>query len=236
MNWKLDRRNFGIFNLVIAAVFCAALLGFVLPAGAQTLTQTTFDDGTGSIGLPAGWRIDIAYRGNVITVGPNNSSVLLGLPWLVINPDSSLKGLPADCQTPVARTGDIITALREVVKKRGNATLLSVRSAPAESILSGVPAYYLLYNYRQNGVEMTGLGYFTTISSSGTSTWHLYSSAVVAPRAQFPQSAQTMLRMWRSWRPNGQLPREGGSELFDKIIQDSQISHKRIKREFRKKL
>jgi hypothetical protein len=82
------------------------------------------------------------------------------------------------------------------------------------------------------------MGYFTTLSyGNSTPGWELYSSAVVAPRDQFPEVLPTMLQMWNSWRPSGQEPREGSSSaLFDRLQQERQLSHERISREFRKLL
>lgn len=227
-----------LFNLAILVVLGAVLLWDESPAAAQTLKQTPFDDGTGSIGLPTGWQINNAYRGSVTCTGPNGAAVVLALPWMIVDPNSSVITLPSTAQHPIARPGDIGVALREVLQKRFGATLKSLHVAAATEFSPGVPAYYLLYEYERNGTAMTGLGYFTTLYYGQSSPgWQLYSSAVVAPREQFPQMVQTMLQMWRSWRPNGREPREGSSSaLFDKILQDKQLSHERISKEFRKLL
>jgi hypothetical protein len=237
MNWRFDKRKFGVFNLLAAAVLCGALFGFALPSNAQTLTQTRFDDGTGSIGLPPGWRITDVYRGRVACAGPNNSAVILGNPWGIQIP-GSLSDLPTYGKYPLARTGDIVTALREVLTKNAQATLLSVSGSPAPQSIRGVPAYYLLYEFKQNGRMMTGLGYFTTLSyGNSTPGWELYSSAVIAPTDQFPQMLPIMMKMWNSWRPNGQEPSEGSSSaLFDRLQKEKQLSHERISQEFRKVL
>lgn len=223
----------------VTLVLGAWLLIGASSAAAQTLKQTEFPDGTGSIGLPPNWRIDSAYRGSVTCVGPNNSAVILKLPWIVIKPGTSLASLPTARQHAVARSGDIVTALRGVIERRANATLKSVRAAPAPQAIRGVPAYYLLYDFEDSrGVQMTGLGYFTTLEYGGNNEfWELYSSAVIARSDQFPQTVQTMLQMWNSWRPNGNEPRAGSdSALFDQILKDKEISRDRISQQFRKVL
>lgn len=224
-----------LFTVAMIAVLGAALPGAAPPAAAQTLRQTPFDDGTGSIGLAPGWRIDSAYRGSVTCVGPGGAAVILGVPWAVFRPDTSLAGAH---QQPRAYPGDILGALREVLAKRGGAALRSVSGNQVPGAFPGVPAYYLLYEFEQNGRVMTGMGYFTTLDYGPSSpAWQLYSSAVVAPREQFPQVLQTMLRMWRAWRPNGREPREGSSSaLFDSLMRERQLSHERISREFRRLL
>jgi len=54
--------------------------GESVPGGVQvqTLHPTAFPDGSGSIGLPDGWRITRAYSGGVVANGPRGESVVLG--------------------------------------------------------------------------------------------------------------------------------------------------------------
>lgn len=225
-------------TVATTVVFSAGLLLVSASPAVAQLRQTPFPDGTGSIGLASGWHIDNSYRGSVTCVGPNGALVVMGMPWTIQIPGTSLDTLPSAGQLPRARVGDIIGALREVLGKRAGAILRSVRGNPAAQLSPNVPAYYLLYEFEQNGRAMTGLGYFTTLSYGPSSPgWQLYSSGVAAPREQFSQMLQTMLLMWRTWRPNGRPPREGSSSaLFERILQDSQISHERISREFRELL
>ena len=229
----MSARSF--FNIaILGAIFLSAALA----VSAQDLTRTNFEDGTGSIGLPPGWRIDNAYRGSVTCVGPNGAAVILKMPWVIVNPLSSVATLPTASQYPVVRRGDIIGALREVLKKYTSSRLLSVRGAVAPGHSAGVPAYYLMYEFEQNGVRKTGLGYFTPLDYGASSpVWELYSSAVIAPSDQFDEMVQPMLRMWRSWRPNGQEPREGSdSALFDKIMEENRLSNEFWRRQMREVL
>lgn len=224
--------------LLAAAIKVAFSIGLVVwsvsPAVAQTLQRTPFEDGTGSIGLPPGWRIGSVYRGQVYCVGPNDAGVNLGYTWEILHPGTSV----SDPRHPLARTGDIITALREVLYKRGRAILRSVHGAPAPQAFRGVPAYYLLYELERNGRIVTAFGYFTTLTYGGMAPgWGLYSSGVWAPREQFQQTLPTMLQMWNSWRPNGQAPSEGSSSaIIDGIIREGQLSNERIRNEFRRVL
>jgi hypothetical protein len=47
----------------------------------------------------------------------------------------------------------------------------------------GVPAYHLLYVFENNGRRYTGMGYFTTLYTSGSPGWQPYSSYVRDCRA-----------------------------------------------------
>jgi hypothetical protein len=221
----------------IVALGMVLLAGSVSPTSAQRLQRTQFEDGTGSIGLPPGWRITSVYRGKVTCAGPNGAAVNLGIPWGIQTP-GKLTELPTYGKYPLAHPGDIPTALREVLQKYVRANLRSLSGNPAPQAFRGVPAYYLLYDFEQNGRMMTGLGYFTALTYGPDSPgWELYSSGVAAPREQFPQMLQTMLQMWSSWRPNGQAPSEGSSSaLFDELQAERQLSHERISRKFRRLL
>ena len=63
------------FRTMIGAAAAVAALGMAstAPAAAQNLRRVEFEDGTGSIGLAAGWTITGVYRGSVSCSGPNGA-------------------------------------------------------------------------------------------------------------------------------------------------------------------
>ena len=188
-----------------------AAFAVLAPAYSQnvTLKETPFPDGTGSIGLAPGWKLAGAYRGSPQCLGPDGSAIALGLPWAMIRPDSSLTSLPAAQQSPIASPNDLVGAVREVLAKKVQATLKSVRMRPAPSPNPGSPAAYLFYEYVQNGRTYTALGYFTALDYGPENPWQLYSSAVVAPKEKFTKNIRAMMAMWKSWKPNGQAQMAG---------------------------
>jgi hypothetical protein len=218
---------------------CALLIVFygavASPVQAQDvkLKQTEFEDGTGSIGLPAGWTINGVYKGAVQCAGPNGATVTLKMPWAIMLP-GALPGLDPGPSTPIAPPGDIVAGLRDVLRKKGGATLKTVRATRTTDLPTGVPAYYLLYEFTRNGKAMTGMGYFVPLTyGPGQPTWQLYSSTVIAPTPEFPKMVRTMLTIWRSWRPNGQPPREGSSSaIFDRILKEKQDHYDQIQKDF----
>ncbi len=220
---------------ILGAVVCLVVGA---PVMAQTLKQTPFEDGTGSIGLPPDWKITSVYRGSVTCVGPNDCGLALKIPFVIVRPDSSTLSLPDTHKLPIAWANDLATALREVLKKNAGATLKTVRASRTADVSPGVPAYYLLYTFEQKGKSFTGLGYFAPLDYGPSSpTWQLYSSAVFAPSDQFPKVVRTMLQMWQSWRPNGRPPQEGSSSaIFDKIIKERIEKFDQIQKMFREQL
>ena len=193
------------------------------------LKKTEFPDGTGTIGLPAGWKIDGSYRGSCGCKGPGKSAVIMGFPWNIVLPDSAYANFPNDKPLALARLGDLPTALRETLKVNGG-QLLNLRSRPAPAAIPGVPATNFIYDYKSEGTVFTGMGFFTTIDGGpGAMSWQLYSSAVTAPKARFVQELPTLTAIYLSWNPNGKKPKpgsEGGrvDALFEasrKMVQDS---------------
>ena len=208
-----------------------------LPVQAQALRQANFPDGTGSVGLPAGWQLTSAYRGSVSVSGPGGAAVILGVPWVVLRPESNLTQLPAAQTTPIATPQNLALALSEVLAKRGSARLTGLRGQSLNGQALGGSAALLMYDFVQNGTAMTDLGYFAPLEYAGSDTWQLYSSAIVAPRAQFAQLAPTLMNVWKSWKPNGQAPLEGSaSARLDGALCQSRGSFDALQRQFRKLL
>lgn len=223
--------------LLTAALVGTALVETAFAAQGIKLRETPFEDRTGSIGLPAGWSIESAYRGQVQAGTGKGDFVVLGMPWAILKPDR-LQDLPAARTTPNARPGDLVRALGEVLVKNNRSRLLSVRSRQAPSIQNGVPAAYLLYEFSTGGVTYTALGYFTTLDYGPSSpTWQLYCSVVFCPKARFTKTLPTMLAVWKSWRVNGADPAFGSqSAALDKILQGRRDSYDKIQEQFRKNL
>lgn len=222
---KVKKTMRRLFEATAAALLCAAFTGVSAPVAAQQLRQTQFEDGTGSIGLPPGWRITQAYRGSVVCVGPNGEGVILGRSWFVIPVGTALPGTSPN--QPTARPGDIVGAWREVLfKNLGGARLTGLQGRPAPSAVPGAPAAHLLFNFAEpGGRSTTGFGYFSSMYQPGNAIIQLYSSYFVAPSDRFNQTAQLMTSMWRSWRPNGQEPLEGSSSaMWDRILRERQIT------------
>jgi hypothetical protein len=188
------------------------------------LKTVELEDGTGTIGLAPGWRIDGSYRGTVGCKGPGGSAVVMGMPWVIQRPDHPVTNMPENPGGPKARVGDLAGALREVLA-HNKGRLTSLRSRPAPSGLAGVPAVYFLYEYQRDGKTLVGMGYFSTIGSQDDVLpyWQLYSSAVIAYKERFIKDLPTMMAMWNSWRPNGQRPREGSNgALIDAVKEANQ--------------
>ena len=226
--------NMQRYSIWFVPALVALLVALCPPsAHAQHLRQTSFADGTGSVGLPPGWKIVEGYHGTVFCAKQSDMYARFGMPWTVDRPDSPVSRIPAPYKLAIAPIGDLPDAVRAVLGTVG-ARLVSLRSRPAPQTFPGVPASYFLYRFVQGGKEYTALGYFTTINPGGDSPyWSLYSSAVSARTPLFMKSLPMLMAMWNSWRPNGQTPRAGSqSAVIDEEIKHSKDSFAKLNEKF----
>jgi hypothetical protein len=102
-----------------------AASGASVPAtNVPPLQQTPFPDGSGSIGLPAGWQITSAGKGVVNAVGPNSESIHFGLYFPILDPRNpqnqmslrSGRPLPG-MYTAYPSGGDLVQAFLAVVQQ-----------------------------------------------------------------------------------------------------------------------
>ena len=93
-------------------------------AAVPPLQQTPFPDGSGSIGLPAGWQITSAGKGTVNAVGPNSESIHFGLYFPILDPRNpqtqmslrSGRPLPG-MYTAYPSGGDLVQAFLAVIQQ-----------------------------------------------------------------------------------------------------------------------
>jgi hypothetical protein len=185
-----------------------------------SLTTKEFPDGTGTIGLPAGWSIEGSYRGTVGCNGPSSQKAIMGMAFIIGRPDHPNNNLGIPYNGPMGRDGDLVGALRAVLEKNGT-RLISLRSRPAPSPSPGIPAAYFLYEMESNGKRTTALGYFSAIidQTQTLGYWELYSSAVMAPKETFVKEFPTLMAIFDSYRPNGKKPKQGSDgAMMDEAI------------------
>ncbi|SPF40277.1 conserved hypothetical protein [Candidatus Sulfopaludibacter sp. SbA4] len=118
-----DAARFGktanaLFQKLSEALRPAANQSTGAPARASSfpaLRRTPFPDGSGSIGLPAGWRITSAGAGSVRASGPNGESVALAVIYQIYDPSwisyLTANGRPVPLEATIYRyQGDLLGA------------------------------------------------------------------------------------------------------------------------------
>jgi hypothetical protein len=214
----------GIMGAMTAPAAYAQAKAKAAAPPAVKLTTKELTDGTGTIGMPEGWRMVEAYRGIVRVVSPARQQVTMGMPFIINRPDHPNNQLGIPTSAPLAQDGDLVGALRGVLEKSNN-KLISLRSRPAPSNQPGIPAAYFLYEIDGgDGKRYIGMGYFSAIidSTQTLGYWELYCSVVMAPKETFMKDLPTLMAIWNTWRPNGQKPKPGSDgAMIDAAIADN---------------
>lgn len=187
------------------------------------LKTTEFPDGTGTIGLPPGWRIQESYRGAVVCLNPDASQVTMGLGQVIGRPNHPANNMGIPTQIPMARDGDLEGGIRAILAK-GGGRVTSMRSRPGPPGGNGTPGVYYLYEFEKPGKRISALGYFAAITEADQTLpyWQLFTCAVLARKEYFMRDLPAMMAMWGSWRPNGAKPKPGSDgAMIDAVIADN---------------
>ena len=192
----------------------------------QRLTPTGFPDGSGTIGLPAGWHIGSSFKGCVDVAGPQGQQVVLGYFQQVMTswmgPPPPIPGfIMGPYRDPVAALQTYIDALSRGALRRREATFRLIEQSPVQS--QNGRAAYITYEVQMSGKSAIGLGMVSTAPIDAT-TWVYYMSNIAAPRERFSQDFPTMWAMWKSWSVNPAVFRE----RMDAALQSMRETHRLI--------
>lgn len=184
-------------------------------APAQKLTQTPFPDGSGSLGLPAGWQITAAREGDVTAEGPHGEKLRFGMAQSAIdfsNPQSRVLGrgpggaAPGNfVAIPFGTPGDV--AFKQVI-----AQLARKQRKPAPevdyAIVKTLPAQGNGKNYFMQGTAATPGGPAATwieVMEGGmgpAGVWQINLFQITVPQAYADQEANTVGSMFSTYKTN----------------------------------
>lgn len=196
--------------------------GTSAPAGkSAALTPTPFPDGSGSVGLPAGWRIIHAHEGEVDAQGPAGERLAFGVPIAAIDPQNPqsrpllMRGPGGQVSTgnliALSAQADPATAFKSIATQRAQKARRPVPQIDIQAVQE-LPA---------NGVRRALLrGEVDARDGQGPmATWVLVQISppmamggvqvtlhqVVVPKAQADAEAATVLAMLSSYRVNDRV-------------------------------
>jgi hypothetical protein len=168
------------------------------------LKTVTFPDGTGSIGLAPGWKIDDQKRDSILLSGPDRASMRLGQYGTTVQPAAVQFGAE-NYFTVVQNLSDPVTATAAYVEQAGRRAgkPLRLRVLEVKPVSGGGGgSNAVMMHYRIEGaVVEEGYGFFAA-GPVGSGMGQLYSSFATAPPAAFKKHFVTMLAIWRSRRTN----------------------------------
>jgi hypothetical protein len=171
-----------------AGLLCALVGG--LPALAQQ--RIAFPDGSGSITLPAGWRLTSAQRAAAEAAGPNGEGVALGITMPIGPPQIAAPGVLAG---PYMRPPQ---AFGFVAGQIGSPVLAILDVQPSPPLTHGGEAAYLLADLNHLGRPYRAFALVNTAPLQG-GYWQYYLTMLLAPREVFSRSLPTMVEIWKSW-------------------------------------
>jgi hypothetical protein len=173
------------------------------PHPAQPLTQTTLLDGSGSVGLPSGWRLTGSYQGCLDANGPDGSIVSLGgsmIAFIHPLPGTQANAITGPYRDPVRALPAIWDySIMQGALRSGQATIQIIESAPVAA-QQGQAAYisFRVYNRQTDG------RYLALVQTAPVDDveWMAYMSVVGAPTNRFAEMLPTLWAIWKSWSVN----------------------------------
>jgi hypothetical protein len=183
-------------------------------APAEPLTPHSFPDGTGSIGVPADWKLTLAGGGSATAVGPTGEIVSYNVASGAIDPGNQaamryLNGLPPQIRDAQMRntallpyTGDPVqawtTMFSQVARQHGKrgpsftvTTHASAGNNAAEISGDGV-----------NNVPITYVAYVSVLPPNGMGQWMMDETFVVVPKTEVAREGATAAAILQSVRIN----------------------------------
>ena len=188
-------------TLSLLLIFAAPALAQNPGAGSyhpgQSWQRVQFPDGSGSIALPPGWRLNSARQAAAEMQGPRGEAVAVGITMPVGPGQFSQPGVLAG---PYLLPPDAFAWVSEVVARRGgySAQTRIVEVAPTAPLTQNGRTAYLLADQMNQGRRYRS---FALVNSAalGNGYWQYYMTLLTAPVEIFPQALPQMTEVWQSW-------------------------------------
>ncbi len=177
-------------RLPAAAVGLACTL--IASGGVFGQQRIAFPDGSGSIILPAGWRLTSAQHAAAEAAGPDGEGVALGITMPVGPPQMSAPGvLAAPYMLPPQAFGFVL-------QHGGSRVVRTVSVQPTPPLTYGGQAAYLLADLSHLGRSYRAFALVNTAQLQG-GYWQYYMTMLMAPSDHFARSLPAMVDIWKSW-------------------------------------
>jgi hypothetical protein len=203
----------------------------VPPAPAEPLIQHAFPDGTGSIGVPADWKLTLAGGGSATAVGPTGEIVSYNVASPAIDPNNQaakryLNGLPPQIRNAqmnntalLPYTGDPVkawtTMFSQVARQHG-------KQGPSFAVATHTPAGKNAAEISGDGVNnvpITYVAYVAVLPPNGMGQWTMDETFVVVPKTEVAHEGATAAAILQSVRINyGAFAAQGAAirQMFQK--------------------
>lgn len=189
--------------LVTLILLGAAPPAFAQPPGppanrpGQSWPRTQFADGSGSIAMPPGWRLNSARQAAAELQGPRGEAVAVGITMPIVPPQF---GTPGSLAAPYMPPAEAYAWVSEVVARRtgSSAQARIVEMVPTPPLSQNARAAYLLADQMTQGRHYRAFALVNT-ALLGNGYWQYYMTLLTAPVEIFPQALPLMTEVWQSW-------------------------------------
>ncbi len=197
------------------------------PVPAVALQRQQFPDGSGSIGVPPGWKIGSSWKGIVNLAGPNGATAVFGLYQQVIvnwmGPPSPIPGaMTGRIRSPEAALRSYYDSFSKGMISRGQASFRVVEGTQIPPLVAGGQAAMMLVEVKSAQGTARALA-LVSVAPVDAENWVYYMSQVVAPAQDFAQQLPVMMQMWNSWNLNPALLRERMNNAMQSMRETSAI-------------
>jgi hypothetical protein len=152
-------------------------------------TRQTGGDHSAAVALPPSWSLFEIAKGTAGVSGPNKEQVVLGFQTFVTPGSRNYAAYMGPEQ-----------ALRWFLRSQGVQLVRIVDRAPAgQGNVGGQREFMTVETQTQDGTRYKSLALVMT-NPMRMNIWKFYLSYVSAPEQQFDAEAQTMMRIWKSWK------------------------------------
>jgi hypothetical protein len=194
------------------------------PPDGITLNRQSFADGSGSIGVPEGWRMLGGGRGMVDLVNADGAQAHIAIQFPIWDPRAGLAD-PTRMQLPFIY--DPLQAMIAVTKR-----VFSTQNkvAPAIDILDvhavnppmGAGRAALVHGRTQGAQPVE----FVTLSNSAPMSgyaWMFYATTLQAPPQHFARDYPVMLAIWKSYRADAAYERSLAADTANTLSEAAEI-------------
>ena len=188
------------------------------------LIQTTIPDGTGTIGLPEGWRITAAHAGDVRAQGPNGESLRFGMAQSVLDPNNpqsrALMGGPLHnfVSIPFGTPGDqAYTAMvTQLARKSRQAapTIQYVQIKQFPDSQGGGKNWMLVANVSTPAGPVVSWTEVSMSTPQAMGSWMMTIYNIAVPPALADKEANTVASMFPAYKPNYAAIQAAGNADF----------------------
>jgi hypothetical protein len=163
----------------------------------QSWPRAQFRDGSGSIALPPGWRLNSAQQASAELQGQRGEAVAVGITMAIGPAQFSQPGVLAG---PYMLPPDAFAWVSDVVARRGgySAQTRIVEGVATQPLTQNGRTAYLLADQMNHGRAYRSFALVNT-AALGNGHWQYYMTLLTAPADTFSQALPLMTEIWQSW-------------------------------------